>query len=49
MYFECETWLGEKWICKLNLFQSIIILLFGGSGHLIKVKKLSKKDLIFDD
>jgi len=47
MYFECETWLGETFICKVNFFKSILILLFG-SGHLIKCKKISKKDLIFD-
>ncbi len=46
MYFECTTWLGEHFVCKVSLLKGIIILL-SGSNYLIKCKKLSKKDLQF--
>ena len=48
MYLECETWLGETFICKVSFIKGILILLFCDNKTLIKVKKLSKKDLIFD-
>lgn len=48
MYLECETWYGEKFISKVNFFQGILILLLNDNKTLMKVKKLSKKDLIFD-
>ena len=48
MYFECETWLGEKFICRVNLLKGIFLLLYPFPNSLIKYKKLSKKDLIFD-
>lgn len=47
MYFECKDWLGEHWLCKVNIFKGIILLLFG-NGHLIQVKHISKKNIIFD-
>ena len=48
MYLECETWLGEKFVCKVSFIKGILILLFCDNMTLIKVKKLSKKDLIFE-
>lgn len=48
MYLECETWLGERFICKVNIIKGLLILLFCDNRTLIKVKKLSKKDLTFD-
>ena len=47
MYIECMTWLGEHFICKVNFFKGIIILLFNDNS-LMQCKRLSKKNLIFD-
>ena len=47
MYLECETWTGEVFICKVNFIKGILILLFCDNRTLIKVKKLSKKELTF--
>lgn len=48
MYLECETWFGEVFICKVSFIKGILILLFCDKRTLLKVRKLSKKDLIFD-
>lgn len=48
MYLECETWYGKKFVCKVNFFKGILILLLNDNRTLMKVRKLSKKDLIFD-
>ena len=47
MYLECETWMGETFVCKVSFIKGILILLFCDNKTLIKVKKLSKKDLTF--
>ena len=47
MYLECETWLEEIFVFKVNVIKGILILLFCDNRTLIKVKKLSKKNLIF--
>lgn len=46
MYFECWDWLGNHWVCKLNIFQGLLVLLFG-NGHLIQVKHIPKKNINF--
>ena len=47
MYLECETWLGEKFVCKVNFIQGLLILFFCDNKTLMKVKRLSKKEIIF--
>ena len=48
MYLECKTWLGETFVCKVSFIKGILIFLFCYNKTLIKVKKLSKKDLTFN-
>lgn len=48
MYLECKTWLGTTFVCKTNFFKGILILLFCDNKSLIQVRKLSKKEIIFD-
>lgn len=43
MYLECETWLKEKFVCKVNFIQGLLILFFCDNKTLMKVKRLSKK------
>lgn len=48
MYLECETWMGERFLCKVGFFEGILILLSCDNKTLMKVKKISKKDLTFN-
>lgn len=47
MYLEYETWLGEKFVCKVNFIQGLLILFFCDNKTLMKIKRLSKKEIIF--